>query len=110
MKLKIAIPLAVCSLLLALGGCSLPPETLSLEKYQQLQTGMTYQQVVAIIGEDGQEGMSAGNIVLYNWSTSSACAAPGGGVLSVSFVGNALSSKSQSGLPAKTAGRICSLS
>jgi hypothetical protein len=78
------------------------------EKYQQLQTGMTYQQVVAVIGEDGQESMSAGNIASYTWSTNSVCAAPGGGFIGVSFIGNALSSKSQAGLPAKTAGRICS--
>jgi hypothetical protein len=40
----------------------MPPEVLSVENYQQLQSGMTHQEAMIIIGVDGQEVATTGNI------------------------------------------------
>lgn len=94
---------ACCLVLMAvaLGGCGLvpTPEWLSMEKYQQLQIGMSYEQVVAIIGAPGVENATSADHKIYQWTIHSACCTEPVGVLMLRFNGDgsALQAKSQRG-------------
>ncbi|WP_217474733.1 hypothetical protein [Stutzerimonas stutzeri] len=81
------------------GGLSLDSENIkkskpniSLEQYQLLQQGMTYQEVLDIVKVPGVESSSTGRIKIYTWGTATYI------YMTISFVDGKLHSKSQSGL------------
>lgn len=72
-------------------------EGVTMAGYQRLQTGMTYRQVVAILGEEGEE-LSSNEIagtrtVMYKWSTRF-----GTGNMNVMFQDDKMIQKAQFGL------------
>ncbi|MDR0884081.1 MAG: hypothetical protein LBN05_05705 [Oscillospiraceae bacterium] len=60
LALTLVLSLAACG-----GGGSKP--TFTAEKYARLETGMTYEEVVEIIGFKGQLSNEAGSARVYNW-------------------------------------------
>jgi hypothetical protein len=70
---------------------------LTLAAYNLIEEGMTYEQVVQIIGQEGIEvargGSSNAKIVMYRWQSSNPPRA-----LLISFINGTLKSKSQTGL------------
>jgi hypothetical protein len=71
---------------------TLPPGQITKAKYDQIQTGMTYDQVVAIIGSQGIVQFQSGTFSSYQWKAGDSASA------SISFQNAAVSSKSQFGL------------
>lgn len=69
---------------------------LSLDKYNQIKNGMTYKQVVEIIGSEGTETMSSGNgkykVESYKWD------GEGYEYLSIVLSGGKVTSKTQANL------------
>jgi hypothetical protein len=80
------------------GAKSSPTPPVTMERYNKAQVGMNYQQVVNIMGQEGeQQGMSFDIIglkttIVYNWVN------PDGSNMNAVFQNNLLVSKSQSGL------------
>ena len=66
------------------------PRVVTREKFSQIQVGHSYQKVVAIIGTEGELDFQATNISVYSWQNSD-----GIGVITVTFIDNAVSSKAQ---------------
>ncbi len=54
------IVILCCIALLLLAGCRTEPEAVTLAQYEQLQTGMTYDQVKHILGRGGVAVPNAG--------------------------------------------------
>lgn len=84
------------------GGFSLQP-VVTMEEYQQIQNGMSYQQVVQIIGQPGEESarnhmdgvpgvMESLETVAYSWVN------PGGSNMNAMFQNDKLMQKAQFGL------------
>lgn len=67
---------------------------LTLEKYNQIKNGMTYKQVVEIMGGEGTETMSSGDgkykVTAYKWEGENAMQ-----FINVYFMGDKLTSKVQ---------------
>lgn len=67
---------------------------LTLEKYNQIKNGMTYKQVVEIMGSEGTETMSSGDgkykVTAYKWEGENAMQ-----FINVYFMGDKLTSKVQ---------------
>lgn len=81
------------------GGLNIDPESLkknkpniSMEQFQAITDGMTYQEVLDIIGIPGTESAVTGPVKIYTWGTESYI------YMTASFVNGKLHSKSQSGL------------
>ena len=76
-------------------GCSAPP-TVTLAAFDRVQEGMTYEQVVAVIGHDGKEIArregESGTIVQYRWDSAD------GANFVARFENGKLASKVHSGL------------
>jgi len=74
-----------------------PSETLTMDKYNEIQTGMSYGQVVGIVGRDGEErsrtDLAGITTVAYIWKTDQCC-----GNMMLMFQRDALTVKSQSSL------------
>lgn len=72
-------------------------EKITLEKFNKITTGMTYQEVVDIIGEEGtlstESSYSSQTMQIYSWSASN-----GISNATVSFMNGKVSGKSQIGL------------
>jgi hypothetical protein len=70
--------------------------TITYTQYQQLETGMSYKEVVAILGREGKLSSSSSiagyDTDMYTWSN------PFGGTVICMFQQEVLMSKSQSGL------------
>lgn len=70
--------------------------SLSLDKYNQIKNGMSYKEVVAIIGSEGTETMSSGEgkykVTSYQWK------AENYEYIYAVFMGDKLSSKTQANL------------
>lgn len=68
---------------------------ITMEKYKQLQSGMSYQQVITILGKEGEElsrnDMAGYTTVMYQWSE-------GFGNMNAMFQNNHLVQKAQFGL------------
>ena len=68
---------------------------ITLDKFNQIQTGMTYEEVVAIIGEEGTVSSESSygdySSKIYSWSNGIANA-------TISFTNGKVSAKSQVGL------------
>ncbi len=73
----------------------LEKSNITMEKFNQINTGMTYSQVVNIIGFEGTISSQAGNIKTYTWEQSSK-------IISVVFTNDKVSAKSQIGLSGKS--------
>jgi hypothetical protein len=56
-------------------------------EYDQIQVGMTYDQVVAVIGSDGTEIAHARNVVVYEWKN------PDATIVDVSFLNGKANTK-----------------
>lgn len=73
----------------------------TMSRYSQLQTGMTYQQVIAILGCDGEEissnEMAGFRTTMYQWQASGVTGLMGGN-MNAMFQNGALISKAQAGL------------
>jgi hypothetical protein len=67
-----------------------PPVTLS--GYQAIRLGMTYAEVVRLLGHLGIEAGSSGRVVTYTWPNAQ------GGVIVVTFVHDQVRAKAQGGL------------
>lgn len=69
---------------------------ISLEKYEKAKGGMSYEEVVALIGSEGKEDSEKkiANTKLYGWTTTK----NGVGVTTMGFVNNKLDVKFQMGL------------
>ena len=71
------------------------PNKITLDKFNQIQTGMTYEEVVAIIGEEGTLSSESSygdySSKIYSWSNGIANA-------TISFSNGKVSAKSQFGL------------
>lgn len=65
---------------------------ITFAEFNQIEDGMTYDEVVEIIGKDGTLSSQSGNVALYTWHGKNS------GVASVMFVDNCVLSKSQAGL------------
>ncbi len=88
MKSLYGIPVTAISILLL--GCS-TGGGLNLESYKKIQDGMSYAQVVGIIGKDGVESVSGGGMKIYIWQSSD-------GILTCGFEKDKLINKQQVGL------------
>ncbi len=68
---------------------------ITIDKFNQIQTGMTYEEVVAIIGEEGtvssESSFGDSSMKIYSWSNGIANA-------TISFTNGKVSAKSQFGL------------
>lgn len=89
---------AYLSMLSSSGNSSLQEESITLDEFYQIETGMTYSEVVEIIGCDG-ELMSESSLIdstyqIYTWKGSGSI----GANANVSFANGAVTSKAQSGL------------
>jgi hypothetical protein len=88
---KLVISLALVFQLVA---CTKPE--ISVEKYQQIETGMSYQEVVEILGDGGEsvDGASAlgVDVANYRWQIGET------GYIEMSFINDSLVVKKQSGL------------
>lgn len=67
---------------------------ISMSDYQKLQTGMTYKDVVNILGKEGEERSSSASFAIYSWKDGTGS----GANLTASFRNGRLTSKSQIGL------------
>jgi hypothetical protein len=67
---------------------------ISMSDYQKIQNGMTYQEVVNILGKEGEERSSSSYYTIYLWNDGTGS----GGNLTASFTNGRLTSKSQIGL------------
>jgi hypothetical protein len=86
----IVLPLALTAIILNTGCNSSSGDTTTVvtrAEYNQIQIGMTYDQVVAIIGSDGIEVAHASNMVAYRWEN------PDATIVEVSFVNGKVNSK-----------------
>jgi Beta-lactamase inhibitor (BLIP) len=85
-----------CCLWFTFGGTAIGGSTVTMEKYNQIQTGMSYQQVVNIIGKQGEEmsrvELAGYTTVMYGWSNT------GGSNMNAMFQNDRLMSKAQLGL------------
>lgn len=79
------------------GTSSVQEEKVTIEKFNQIETGMTYQQVVDIIGEEGtlstESSYGSQTMKIYGWYASN-----GISNATVSFTNNKVTAKSQIGL------------
>lgn len=83
--------------LLLLCGCSLVPAVVTLDKYERLQNGMSYGDVIGIIGNAGEEVSrvtlpDTPSTVMYSWKNLS------GSNMNAMFQDNKLVMKAQAGL------------
>jgi hypothetical protein len=74
-----------------------PPATVTRAKYERIQDGMFYEQVVGIIGQEGQElsrsSVAGYSTVMYSWKNSN------GSNMNAMFQNGRLVTKAQFGLP-----------
>ena len=63
------------------------------EEYLAIETGMTYEEVCGIIGSEGIESATSGNIKIYDWDGDKKYSH-----VSITFVDNMMHSKVQAGL------------
>jgi outer membrane protein assembly factor BamE (lipoprotein component of BamABCDE complex) len=103
MKRTVRLLLGV-ALVGSMAGCAAPggagvsggaDSAVTMAKYSQVKEGMTYEQVVAVMGSPGEENVrtKVGDVEMaqYTWKTST-------GAMVVSFENNKVKVKAQSGL------------
>jgi hypothetical protein len=66
--------------------------TVTKEMYKKIETGMTYQEVVAIMGAEGEETINSGSMIIYMWAN------PDGTSLNATFMDGKVEAKAQFGL------------
>ncbi len=93
---KLLVAIMVCVLFLV--GCSSSPDDITMEEYNQIENGMTYDEVVEIIGSQGElsteseyEGYT---IEIYTWYADKTI----GSNANVTFENGKVSAKAQVGL------------
>lgn len=63
---------AALTVVIVAGGCGPKVDSVSLAEYEQVQTGMSYQEVVKIVGREGMTGSGpvggGPNAVDFEWS------------------------------------------
>ena len=82
----------------ALMGCgntavSTDPGKITFEKFNQIQQGMTYQEVTQILGREGELMSEAGSMRMYTWKNED-----GGSNMNVTLDNNRVVAKGQMGL------------
>jgi hypothetical protein len=70
----------------------LKKSAISMNQYTAIQDGMSYQQVIRILGRPGMEISRSGNIAAYLWQN------PDTSVVNVTFINNEVGVKTQYGL------------
>jgi len=75
------------------GGSSITAGRVTLEQFQQVEEGMTYEKVVDILGDDGYRQLERGNTLVYRWSNY-----PASGLVTVTFVDEIATNVVQIGL------------
>jgi len=100
--MKKLIPIVVF-IIIALVGCSANRGVLTMEKFKEIQVGMTFENVVDIIGVAGEIAAEAGELgtefytVLYSYSGDKIKGSTGA-TANFQFIGNKLAAKVQYGL------------
>lgn len=102
---KKGITLFVCLVFVAMLmlGCSSTPKKVTMEKFNKIQTGMSYNEVKAVMGDAGELGaettmpavpgvMGALNNKIYMWKNSD------GSNMNVQFQNDKVMGKAQAGL------------
>jgi len=93
----VCISIVVICMVWACGGFSSPKPKYTYGQYNQIQIGMTYMQVVNVLGENGEQtsytGDASYNLAMYTWTHVSPYQS-----IVVLFENGRVSSKSQLGL------------
>jgi hypothetical protein len=100
MKKMYSLLFVVGLILIALAGCSAGEGSITKEEFDQIKTGMTYEQVVKIVGSEGVQAAESGDpkskeyTTIYDFSGSGEI----GANASFTFQGGKLITKAQTGL------------
>jgi hypothetical protein len=104
MKAPVWLGLVCCSLIILLAWPftrALPqtqdeqnprPSAIGMAQYHAVQTGMSYEEVVKVLGRPGVEGARGATVVSYLWQNAD------GSIVAVVFTNGRVGSKTQGGL------------
>jgi uncharacterized lipoprotein YehR (DUF1307 family) len=86
--------LVVAILLMAmLVGCGSNGDAITMEQFERVEAGMTYEEVAEILGASGRLAHGAGNTRVYHWDVSAS-----GGLITVIFVNDVVDTTAQVGI------------